>query len=68
MLVFQEYCILIYTIFFCIKAFNKADVFNNNRGKTGFVLFSKSGFTNALLEKEENDSCILLYDLQDICL
>lgn len=46
----------------------KADVFNKNREKTWFVLFSKSGFTKSLIEKAENDGDVLLYDLQDICL
>lgn len=44
----------------------KADAFRTNRGKTWFVLFSKSGFTDALKEEAAKTSDILLYEMNDI--
>lgn len=44
----------------------KADVFKRNRNKTWFVLFSKSGFTDAVIEEAERSSDIILADLDRI--
>ena len=44
----------------------KAEVFNKNREKTWFVLFSKSGFTKTLMDTAAQDSYVLLYDLQNL--
>ena len=44
----------------------KAEVFGGKRKQTYFALFSKSGFTDALLEEAEKDSSILLVDLDEI--
>lgn len=44
----------------------KADVFCKRRGETWFVLFSKTGFTEAVLEKASNDEHLLLFSLGDI--
>ena len=44
----------------------KADVFCNKRNHTYFVLFSKSGFTDALIEEAKEDSGIMLVDLKHI--
>ena len=44
----------------------KAEVFNKNREKTWFVLFSKSGFTKSLMDTAAQDPYVLLYDLQNI--
>ena len=44
----------------------KADVFRKNRGRTWFVLFSKSGFTDAVIEEAAKNNDILLVDLGKI--
>ncbi len=44
----------------------KADAYSNNRGKTYYVLLSKSGFTQAVKEEAEKDRTILLVTLDDI--
>ncbi len=45
----------------------KADIFNKNgREETWYALFSKSGFTDALIEKSKQDSHVLLFDLKSI--
>ena len=44
----------------------KAEVFNKNREKTWFVLFSKSGFTKSLMDAAKKDPYVLLYDLQNM--
>ncbi len=41
----------------------KADIFNKNRGQTYYVLFSKSGFTEAVREAAAGDDHILLVTL-----
>lgn len=41
----------------------KADIFNRNREHTWFVLFSKSGFTQAVLEEVKRDKYLILVDL-----
>ncbi len=43
-----------------------ADVFKNNRGNTWFVLFTKVGFSEAVIEEAKRDSNIILVDLDDI--
>lgn len=44
----------------------KADIFRVNRNKTWFVLFSKSGFTDAVKKEAAQTDNILLYELEDI--
>lgn len=44
----------------------KADVFNKNRDNTWYVLFSKTGFTQAIMEEALKDSKIILVDMNKI--
>lgn len=44
----------------------KADAFNKNRANTWYVLFSKSGFTQAIKEETAKDSKIILVDMNEI--
>ena len=44
----------------------KADVFGKNRNKTYFILFSKSGFTDAIIDEAKIDNSIMLVDLNKI--
>ena len=45
----------------------KADVFSmNNRKNSYYVLFSKSGFTEAVLNEVRSDDSILLVDLAEL--
>ena len=44
----------------------KADIFNKNRENTYYVLFSKSGFTNAVINEAKSDSSIMLVDLDEL--
>lgn len=44
----------------------KADIFHKNRGLTWFILFSKSGFTQAVLEKAQKDETLLLVDMNEL--
>ena len=44
----------------------KVDVFPGKRNQTWYVLFSKSGFTSAVVEEAERDEKILLVDLDDM--
>lgn len=44
----------------------KADVFNRNRRKTYYYLFSRSGFTEAVHEEAERDESIVLVELKDL--
>lgn len=48
------------------KLQEKADVFKRKRKETWFMLFSKSGFTEAVLEAAKADSHILLVDIQKL--
>ena len=41
----------------------KADIFNKNRSNTWFVLFSKSGFTRAVIEEAMRNDRIILVDM-----
>lgn len=41
----------------------KADIFHKNRENTWYVLFSKSGFMEAVIEEAEKDKNILLVDI-----
>ena len=43
-----------------------ADEFTKKRNNTWYVLFSKSGFTDAVIEEAEKDSNVILVDLNDI--
>ena len=45
------------------KLKENADVFRNKRENTWFVLFSKSGFTDAVIQEAEKDKNILLVDI-----
>lgn len=44
----------------------KADIFNPERTHTWFVLFSKSGFTDAVIKEAKADDSILLVDMDHI--
>ena len=44
----------------------KADIFSKNRKSTYYVLFSKSGFTDAVMNEAKADSSILLVDLDEL--
>ena len=44
----------------------KADIFHKNRENTWYVLFSKSGFTEAVIEEAEKDKNILLVDVNKL--
>lgn len=44
----------------------KADVFSTNRENTYYVLFSKSGFTQAIINEASRDENIILVNLNDI--
>lgn len=44
----------------------KADIFNRNRNDTYYVLFSKSGFTEAVINEAKSDSSIMLVGLDEI--
>jgi hypothetical protein len=44
----------------------RADVFNANRGQTWYYLFSKSGFTQAVLDDAKKNETICLVDLREL--
>ena len=44
----------------------KADIFSTNRNSTYYVLFSKSGFTDAVINEAKSDSNIMLVDLKEL--
>ena len=44
----------------------KADIFSRNRNNTYYVLFSKSGFTEAVIAEAESDSSIMLVNLNEL--
>ena len=44
----------------------KADIFMKKRNNTWYVLFSKSGFTDAVTDEAKKDNHIILVDLHDI--
>ncbi|MBP3542980.1 MAG: ATP-binding protein [Lachnospiraceae bacterium] len=44
----------------------KADIFSTSRSNTYYALFSKSGFTEAVIDKAKIDSSIMLIDLNEI--
>jgi AAA+ ATPase superfamily predicted ATPase len=44
----------------------KADVFCKKRSQTWYVLFSKSGFTKAVIEESLKDTSIILVDMQEL--
>ncbi len=48
------------------KLREKADTFSRHRGETWFVLFSKSGFTQALEKEAEQDRHLLLVSLKEL--
>lgn len=45
---------------------DKADVFSKNRKRTWFVLFSKSGFTQAVIDEAENNKNIIIVDIKEL--
>lgn len=44
----------------------KADIFSKNRNRTYYILFSKSGFTEAVINEAKSDSSIMLADLNEL--
>lgn len=44
----------------------KADVFRKDRGNTYYVLFSKSGFTEAVVAEAQTDSTVMLVNLAEL--
>lgn len=44
----------------------KADIFSKNRNSIYYMLFSKSGFTEAVINEAKSDSSIMLVDLDEI--
>lgn len=44
----------------------KAEVFGKNRNSTYYVLFSKSGFAEEVINEAKSDSSIVLVDLKEI--
>ncbi len=44
----------------------KADIFRKNRNRTYYILFSKSGFTEAVVNEAESNDNIKLVDLVDL--
>lgn len=44
----------------------KAEIFSKKRGSTYFILFSKSGFSEAVTEEASKDSSLILVELKDI--
>lgn len=44
----------------------KADIFNKNRDNTWFILFSKSGFTEGVIQEAKQDEKIILVGLNEI--
>lgn len=44
----------------------KADIFNRDRKNTYYVLFSKSGFTGAVINEAKIDKSVMLVDLNEI--
>ncbi|MGN0649989.1 MAG: DUF234 domain-containing protein, partial [Oscillospiraceae bacterium] len=44
----------------------KAEIFSPNRNNTYYVLFSKSGFTEAVINEVKSDSSIMLVDLNEL--
>ena len=48
------------------KLREKSDIFSKNRGITWYFLFSKSGFSDRLIESANNDDSIVLISIDDI--
>lgn len=48
------------------KLREKSDIFSKNRGRTWYFLFSKSGFSDRLIETANNDDSIVLISIDDI--
>lgn len=44
----------------------KADIYNKKRNNTWFALFSKSGFTDAVIDASKKDDKLILVDLQQL--
>ena len=44
----------------------KADVFSSQRNQSYYILFSKSGFTQRVIEEAQNDPHVIPVDLQEI--
>ena len=45
---------------------NKADIYNKNRKRTYYILFSKSGFTDTVINEANSDNSIILIELSDL--
>ncbi|MCC8139898.1 MAG: DUF234 domain-containing protein [Lachnospiraceae bacterium] len=45
---------------------HRADLVSRRRVRTWFALFSKTGFTDAVLREAQKDSSVLLFTLEDI--
>lgn len=45
---------------------NKADIYSKNRKRTYYVLFSKSGFTDTVINEANSDNSIMLIELSDL--
>ena len=45
---------------------NKADIYSKNRKRTYYVLFSKSGFTDTVINEANSDNSIILIELSDL--
>jgi len=48
------------------KLTEKADIFSKSRNNTWFVFFSKSGFTDAVIEEAKNNGNIILVGLDEL--
>ncbi|MBR6076266.1 MAG: hypothetical protein IKP87_13255, partial [Victivallales bacterium] len=44
----------------------KADMFFPQKGNAWYMLFSKNGFTEAVLEEAAKDAHVLLVDIQEL--
>ena len=44
----------------------KADIFSHRKGNSWYVLFSKSGFTEAVLEEAKKNNHVILVDLHEL--
>ena len=45
---------------------NKADIYNKNRKRTYYILFSKSGFTDAVINEANSDNSIMPIELSEL--
>ena len=45
---------------------NKADIYNKNRKRTYYILFSKSGFTDTVINEANSDNSIMPIELNEL--